>query len=87
MQRLALVLATGSVLAAALPAPGLYLALGLGLGAVGTGWVGYADRGAPGFPRLGAAAAVTLGGIGVLLGAVRVVLALTAIGHVERLIG
>lgn len=87
MQRLALALAFGAVIAAAVPSPGLYVALGLGLAAIGTGWVGYAQREAPGFARLAAAAAITIGGLGFLLGAVRVVLALAAIGHVDRMIG
>jgi hypothetical protein len=87
MQRLALVLAVGALIAATLPSPGLYLALGLGLAAVGTGWSAYGDRAAPGFARLGAAAAITLGVIGFLLGALRVVLALAAISHIDRMIG
>lgn len=87
MQRLALALAFGAVVASALPSPGLYLALGLGIAAIGTGWVGYRQRGAPGFTRLAAAAAITLGGLGVLLGAVRVILALAAIDHLHGMIG
>lgn len=87
MQRLALVLAVGALIAATLPSPGLYLALGLGIAAIGTGWVGYRQRAAPGFSRLGAAAAIMLGGIGLLLGSVRVGLALAAIDHLDRMIG
>ena len=87
MQRLSLVLALGAVVAAALPSPGLYLALGLGVGAIGTGWVGFRDRGAPGLRRIGGAAAITLGGIAVVLGALRVGLALAAIDHIDHLIG
>ena len=87
MQRLALALAVGALVAAALPTPGLYLALGLGLGAIGTGWAGYSQRGAPGFTRLAGAAAMTLGVLGFVLGALRVVLALAAIGHIDRLLG
>ncbi len=87
MGRLALVLASGALIASALPSPGLYLALGLGLLAIGLGWAGYRRQGAPGFSRLAAAAAITLGGLGVLLGAVRVVLALAAIGHIDQMLG
>ncbi len=87
MQRLALALAVGALVAAALPTPGLYLALGFGLGAIGTGWTGYRQRGAPGFARLASAAAVTLGMLGFLLGALRVVLALAAIRHIDRILG
>ena len=37
MARIALVLAFAAMLAAGLPAPGLYVALGLGISAIGTG--------------------------------------------------
>jgi hypothetical protein len=87
MHRLALALAAASLLAAAWHAPGQYIALGAGIGAVGTGWLGYRDRGAPGAARLVAAGAITAGAAGLLLGALRVVLALAAIAHVERMLG
>jgi len=87
MVRLALVLAFAATAAAGLPAPGLYLALGLGLGAIGCGWIGFTRRSAPGASRLAAAAAITVGGIGVLLGAVRVAIVLAAIDRIDRLIG
>ncbi len=87
MSRSALVLAAAGLVAAGCPAPGLYLALGCGLAAVGVGWVGYRRRAAPGLARLAAAAAVTLGATAVLLGAVRVAMALAAIGHLDRMLG
>ncbi len=87
MHRLALVLATGAVLGAAWRAPGQYLAIGAGLAAIGTGWVAYRRRGSPGTARLAAAAAITTGGVGLLLGALRVAIALAAIGHLERMLG
>jgi hypothetical protein len=87
MQRLALILAFGALVAAALPAPGLYLALGLGIGAIGTGWIAFRARTAAGFARLAGAAAITLGMVGFLLGALRVVLALAALRHLDRMIG
>lgn len=87
MQRLALALAVGALIAAALPTPGLYLALGLGIGATGLGWTGYRQKAAPGFSRLAGAAAMALGLVGFLLGAVRVVLSLAAIGHIDRMLG
>ena len=87
MQRLALALAFGALIAAAVPTPGLYLALGLGLAAIGLGWVGYRQSSASGFARLGGAAAITLGMLGFLLGTLRVVLSLAAIGHIERMLG
>ncbi len=87
MQRLALAVAVGALIAAALPTPGLYLALGLGLGAIGTGIVAYRRREAGGFARLAGAAAIALGTLGFLLGCVRVVLALAAISHIDRMLG
>jgi hypothetical protein len=87
MQRLALALALGALIAAALPTPGLYLALGFGLGAIGTGVAGYRQKAAPGFARLAGAAAIALGTVGFLLGTVRVVLALAAIRHIDRMLG
>ena len=87
MHRVALVLALGAVLAAAVPAPGQYLAIGGGIGAIGTGWVAYGRRGAPGAARLAAAGALTVGGIGLLLGVLRVAIAVAAIGHLERMLG
>lgn len=86
VQRLALACAIGSLVAAWLPSPGLFAALGLGIAAIGTGWVGFARRETPGAARLGAAAAITLGGLGFALGAVRVVLVLLAISHVDGMI-
>jgi len=87
MQRLALAFALGAVVAAALPSPGLFLALGLGIAAIGTGWVGYAQRAASGAARLASAAAITIGALGFALGAVRVILALAAIDHLHGMIG
>ena len=87
MVRVALILAFGAMLAAGLPSPGLYVAIGLGIGAIGTGWLGYAQRGAPGASRLAAAAAITVGMLGVLLGSVRVVMVLAAIDKLDRMLG
>lgn len=86
VQRLAVVCAIGSLVAAALPSPGLFAALGLGIVAIGTGWVGFARREAPGAARIAAAAAITLGGLGLALGAIRVALVLLAISHVDGLL-
>ena len=87
MSRLALILAAGAMVAAGLPSPGLYLAIGLGIGAIGCGWLGYADRPAAGARRLAAAAAITVGAIGVVLGSVRVVMTLVAIDRIGRMLG
>ena len=87
MAPLALVVAVGALIAAAVPSPGLFVALGLAIAAVGTGWVGYRRVGDPGFRRLAGAAAITIGAIAGVLGLVRVVLVLAAIGRVDQLIG
>ena len=87
MVRAALILAFGAVLAAGLPSPGLYIALGLGIGAIGTGYLAYSQRGAPGGSRIAAAAAITVGVMGVLLGSVRVVMVLGAIDRIDRMLG
>jgi hypothetical protein len=87
MARIALVLAFGAMLAAGLPAPGLYVALGLGIAAIGTGIAAFGRRAAPGAFRITAAAAITVGTLGVLLGAARVAVALAAIDRIGHLIG
>jgi len=87
MVRIALVAAAGAVACAALPSPGLFAAIGLGIAAIGTGWLGYHRPGEPGFAPLAGAAAVTVGAVGCLLGALRVALALAAIDRVDRLLG
>jgi len=85
--RTALALAAAALVAAGWASPGLYLALGFGLAAMGTGCVGYRRREAPGLARLASAAAVTLGATALLLGGLRVALALAAIGHLDRMLG
>jgi hypothetical protein len=87
MAHAALATALGALLAAALPSPGLFLAIGLGIAAIGTGWLGYRRAGAPGGTRLAGAAAITLGAMGGLLGTLRVALTLAAIDHLDRLLG
>ena len=87
MVRIALIAAAGAVACAALPSPGLFAAIGLGIAAIGTGWLGYRRPGEPGFARLAGVAALTVGAVGGLLGALRVVLALAAIDRVDHLLG
>jgi len=87
MVRAALILAFGATLAAGLPAPGLYLAIGLGIAAIGTGYLAYSARTLPGASRLAAAAAITVGTLGVILGSVRVVMVLGAIDRIDRMLG
>lgn len=87
MARIALALAFAAMLAAGLPAPGLYLAVGLGISAMGTGLIAFGRRGAPGGLRIAAAAAITVGCLGLLLGAARIAVALAAIDRIGHLIG
>lgn len=87
MARVALLVAATAVLAAALPSPGLFVALGAGIAAIGTGWLVYRRPAAPGFARLAGAAAITVGAMGCVLGALRVALALAAIDHLDHLLG
>jgi hypothetical protein len=87
MARIALVLAFGAMLAAGLPSPGLYLAVGLGISAIGTGFVAFGRRTAPGGLRIAAAAAITVGALGMVLGTVRIAVALAAIDRIGRLLG
>lgn len=84
---LALGVALCAVVAAALPSPGLYVALGGGIAAIGVGWAGYRRAGDPGFARLAGAAAIAVGGLAGLLGALRIALVLAAIDHLAGLLG
>jgi hypothetical protein len=86
MSRVALAVALGAMLAAAVPSPGLFVAIGLGIAAIGLGSIGYRRTGDPGFRRLAGASAVALGALGVVLGALRVILALAAIDHLDRML-
>ena len=86
MARLALALAFGAMLAAGLPSPGLFLAIGLGIAAIGTGWLGYSKKSAPGASRLASAAAMTVGMLGLLLGSIRVVMVLAAIDRIDSML-
>jgi hypothetical protein len=86
VSRLALALAFGAMLAAGLPAPGLYVALGLGIGAIGTGLAAFRRRTAPGGARLAGAAAIAVGTCGCMLGIVRVAIVLAALGHIDRML-
>jgi hypothetical protein len=84
--RLALALAFAATVAAGLPSPGLFLALGLGIAAIGCGYERFGRRDLPGSARLAAAAAMTVGAIGCLLGIARVVMVLAAIAKIDRML-
>jgi hypothetical protein len=86
VQRLALALALGGIVAVVVRVPGPYVALGLAIAAIGTGIVGYRRRSAPGGLRLLAAAAITVGGIAFVLGCVRVGLTIAAIDHISGML-
>jgi hypothetical protein len=83
---IALVLASAALVAAALPWPGMFVAIGTGIAAIGLGLVAYRRREHPGGRRLAGAAAVALGAIGLGLGALRYVLTLVAIDALESLL-
>ena len=87
MQRSALVAAVGSLIAAALPSPGLYVALALGIVAVGLGWIGFGRRSSPGSARLASASAIALGAMGTVLGTARLALVVLAIGRIDAMLG
>jgi len=86
MGRLALVLAFAAMVAAGLPSPGLYVALGSGIAAIGAGLSRVTRRDLPGAARLAGAAAVTVGALGCLLGAARVAMTVVAIDRIDRLL-
>jgi hypothetical protein len=87
MGHVALVVALAAVIAGAAPAPGLFLAIGLGIAAIGLGWLGYRRRADPSFRRLAGAAAITVGALAGLLGTLRVALVLAAIDRIDHLLG
>lgn len=86
MGRLALGFAFAAMVAAGLPSPGLFAAIGLGIAAIGCGLHRFGKRDLPGSARLAAAAAVTVGALGTLLGTARVVMVLAAISKIDRML-
>ena len=86
MSALALLCAAGAAVSAALPWPGMFVAMALGIAAIGLGVVGWRRREAPGARRLAAAAAIVLGGLGLALGALRFTLTVLAIDKLEALL-
>ena len=77
------VLATAAV---ALPESGKYLALGLGLFAALAGLLAYRRGSGRAHPRLLAAAGVTLGLVGALLGGAKIALTLAALERLRQLL-
>jgi hypothetical protein len=84
---LALVLGTVSLVAALLPAPGMFVAMALGIGGIGVGWVGFRRTQGRGAPRLAGAAAIALAAIGLALAILRYALTLAAVDRIEKLLG
>jgi hypothetical protein len=84
---LALVLGASGVVAVLLPAPGMFVAMGLGIAGIGAGWVGYRRREAGGPARLTAAAAIAVAALAVALAIARYGLTLAAVDRIERMLG
>lgn len=82
---LALVAACAGAALVAVPGAGTYLAIGLGLFAVGVGYAGYRRRGAPGAARLAGSAGIAVGAVAVALGAAKYGLTLAAIGRLTSI--
>jgi hypothetical protein len=74
------------MVAAGLPSPGLYLAIGLGIAAIGIGRIAFRRRDQPGAARLAGMTAIAIGVLGLLLGGVRVAIVLAALGHIDRML-
>ncbi|MCB9563897.1 MAG: hypothetical protein H6708_26170 [Kofleriaceae bacterium] len=83
----ALVTAAAALIAALLPAPGMFVAMGLGIAAVGLGWAGYRRRGEPGPRRVAGAAGIAVAVLALGLGGLRYGLTLAAVDRLEKLIG
>ena len=84
MGYLALLSAAAGVAAILVPGAGKYLALGLGIFAVGAGLVGYRRGRAK--ARLCGAGGIALGLLAFVLGATKVALTLIALERLERLL-
>lgn len=86
MVRLGLALACVALVAVALPGRALFVALGAAIAAIGLGISEYGRRELPGRARLGGAAAIALGTLGLALAVTRVAIVLSAIAHVDHLL-
>jgi len=81
-----MILAVAAAVAACLPLPGMFVAMSLGIGAIGIGLAAYRRRADPGGRRLWGAGAIAVGGAALILAALRYALTLTAVGTIESLI-
>ena len=86
MGYLALATAVAGVLAVLLAGTGKYLAIGLGIFAIGAGIVGYRRDRAKAKARLSGAGGIALGLVAFFLGATKVGLTLMALERLERLL-
>lgn len=87
MSWIALLLGAGATVAVLLPAPGMFVAMGLGIAGIGVGWIGLGRRGTPGARRLVGAGGLTIAAIALVLALVRYGLTLAAVDRIERLLG
>jgi hypothetical protein len=83
---LAVALALVAAVAAFLPLPGIYLAMGTGLVAVTMGWLGWRRRTARGPLRLWAAAAITIALFALIVATTRYGLILAVIGRLQKML-
>jgi hypothetical protein len=81
---LALALAIAGIGAVALPGPGMYGSMSLGILGVGVGLVGYRRRADPGPARLAGAGGMAMGLVALTLGLTRYGLTLVALHKLER---
>jgi hypothetical protein len=82
-----LALAIAALLAGALPHPGMFVAIGCAIAALGTGWIGWRRRGSPGAQRLTAAVGLGIAAIALALGGARYAITLFAVTRLASLVG
>lgn len=87
MGYLSLVCAAVGVAAVAIAGAGKYLAVGLGLFAIGAGMVGYRRAGGRPSTRLAGAGGIALGLVALALGGTKIGLTLMALERLRRLFG
>ena len=87
MSWLALSLGAAALVSVLLPAPGMFVAMGLGIAGIGAGWVAYRRRAEPGRQRLVGAGAVAVAALALALAITRYALTLAAVDRIERILG
>jgi hypothetical protein len=83
---IALATAAIGVVCAVLPNPGMFFAMGLGIVAIVTGFLGYRSRPALGRTRLAGAGGITLGVLALILSFTKYGLTLAALRRIESLL-